>query len=168
MTECVSGETRIYRIGWGQRVFCIVFMALSVVFLIGFWGGAISGEREATWLELMIPIVLLIMGSFFTARAFRNYIALLQTEIRIQTILGRQTLPLDKIRGRRRYLSRGDGESPSIWYLKLEPNDDRFPPLEFEESHYTLDDPFFRWFNALPDLDALDKLRPKTSNFGLA
>jgi hypothetical protein len=166
LTGQLNGTARIYRIGSGQRVFCIVFMALSVFFLIVFWGGAISGRREATWLELMIPIGFLVGGSFLSARAFKNYIGLSVGEIRIQTILDRQTLPFDKIRGRRRYLSRGDDEFPSIWYLKLEPNDDRFPTIEFEESYYTLDDRFFTWFNALPDLDALDKLRAKTSNFG--
>jgi hypothetical protein len=51
--------------------------------------------------------------------------------------------------------------------LKLEPNDDRIPTLEFEETYYTLDDHFFAWFNALPDLDALDKTTPEKSNFGL-
>jgi len=167
VTEPLIRAARIYRIGWGQRVFCIVFMTLSVFFLVGFWGGAISGEREATWLELMIPIVFLIVGGFFTARAFRNYIALSQGEICVQTIFERQTLPFDKIRGRRRDLRQGDDEFPSIWYLKLEPNDDRIPTLEFEETYYTLDDHFFAWFNALPDLDALDKTTPEKSNFGL-
>ncbi|MGB8261730.1 MAG: hypothetical protein WCE75_15315 [Terracidiphilus sp.] len=53
-----------------------------------------------------------------------------------------------------------------MWYLKLEPNDDRFRTIEFEESYYRLDEVFYEWFRALPDLDALDKSRPKSSNFG--
>ena len=85
----------------------------------------------------------------------------------MQTIFERRTLPLDKIRGRRRYLDGGGDESPSIWHLKLEPNDDQFPALEFEERYYKLDDHFFAWFNTLSDLDALEKTRPRTSNFGL-
>jgi len=143
-------------------------MALSVFFLVAFWGGAVSGTREATLTELFVPIAFLTIGGFFTARAFKNYIELSQAEISKQSIFGRSTLPIHKIRGRRRYLDKGGYETPSVWNLKIEPNDDRFPTIEFEESYYTLDDYFYAWFNALPDLDASDKQSPKTSNFGLA
>jgi hypothetical protein len=54
----------------------------------------------------------------------------------------------------------------SVWHLVLEPNDDRCVKLNIEEL-YRFDDFFYKWFNELPDLDELDKARPKTSNFGL-
>ena len=162
-----GGTTRIYRIRWSQRVFCTVFMAFSVVLLISFWGGAFSGTREASWIELMVPIVFLLAGSFFTARAFVNYISLSQSEIRIQIPFEKRTLPFDNIRGRRRYLASGDDESPSVWHLKVVSNDDRFPTLDFEETYYTFDEYFRAWFSALPDLDEREKTGPKPSDFGL-
>jgi hypothetical protein len=62
--------------------------------------------------------------------------------------------------------SRGDTNSPDVWHLVLESDDDRYPRIDLEEL-YRFDEPFYRWFNALPDLDEIDKTRPKTSNFGL-
>ena len=165
--EYLGGATRIYRIGWFQRVFCIVFMGFSVLSLVVFWGGAISGAREASLIEILIPILFLALGGFFTARAFRNYVALSQSDIRLQSLFELQALPFDKIRGRRRYLVKGDYESPSVWHLKVVSDDDRFPTLDFEESYYTFDDYFRTWFRSLPDLDERDKTGPKLSNFGL-
>ena len=81
-------------------------------------------------------------------------------------ISGKRVLPLAKISGRRRYLDRGGEDSPSVWHLVFESNDDRFSKLDIEEL-YRFDDFFYKWFNALADLDELDKTRPKPSNFGL-
>ena len=58
-------------------------------------------------------------------------------------------------------------EDGSTVFLKLEPNDDRLPTLEFQKNYYNFDDRFFRWFNELPDLDVEDKKKHMTSNFGL-
>jgi hypothetical protein len=165
--EYVGGATRIYRTGWGQRVFCIVFTSFGAVLLIVFWGGAISGTREASWLEMMAPILFLTAGCLFTVRAFKNYVALSGSEIRHQTVTELRVLPFDKIRGRRRYLVKGDDESPSVWHLKVVASDDRLPTLDFEENYYTFDDFFRAWFKALPDLDERDRTGPKASNFGL-
>jgi hypothetical protein len=165
--EYLGGATRIYRIGWGQRVFCIIFMGFSAFLLVGFWGGAISGAREANWIELVIPPVFLTVGGFLTVRAFKDFIALTESAIRHQTLFELRTLPFDRIRGRRRYLVKGDGKSPSVWHLKVESNDDQFPTLDFEESYYTFDEHFRTWFSGLTDLDERDKTGPKVSNFGL-
>lgn len=167
MEQHQTGTIRTYRMRSSHRVFCIILLAVGVFFLVAFWGGAISGTREATFLELLFPIGFLLLGGFLTARAFKNVITLSQTAIELQTPFDRSTLPFDKISGRRRYPDRGDDETPSIWHLKLEPNDDRFPTIDFEETYYKLDDFFYSWFRALPDLDALDKIRPKVSSFGL-
>ena len=167
-----SGQSEhVYRMGWGLRVFGIVFTLMSAFFLIAFWGGAISGGRPATLFEMLLPIAFITVGVLLIVSSFKNYVSISQTEISLQTIVKRQTLPLNKIQGRRRYLDKGGYEFPSVWYLRLEPNDDRFPIVEFQEKHYKLDDFFYAWFNALPDLDRMDKEREEkgthTSNFGL-
>jgi hypothetical protein len=165
--EYVGGATRIYRIGWGQRVFSIVFTAFGAVFLIAFLWGAISGTRDASWIEIVVSIALPIGGGLFMARAFKDYVALSQSEIRHQTLFELRALPFDKIRGRRRYLVKGDRNSGPVWHLKVESNGDQFPTLDFEESYYTFDEFFRTWFGALPDLDERDRTGPKVSNFGL-
>lgn len=115
---------------------------------------------------MMIPVVISVGAGLFLIRAFRNAVCLSTTSIEIRSLSGRQVLPLDRVRGRRRYLDRGDEDAPSMWHLVLEPNDDRFPRLDIEEI-YRFDDSFYKWFNGLPDLDELDKSLPKPSNFGL-
>ena len=167
MKERAEATTRTYRKGWSLRIFGLVFLAMSLLFLVAFWGGAISGEREASLLEMFIPILFLLVGGLITASAFKDRIILTQSSIEMQTLSSRKTLPLDKIRGRRRYLDKGSGDSPDVWHLIIESDDDRFPTLDFEENYYTFDDSFRAWLNALPDLDLLDKDKKKTSNFGL-
>ncbi len=163
-----SGQiARIYRMKSSQRAVGVIFLVVGGFFLFAFWGGAISGERDTTLLELLFPVAFLLFAGFLTACAFRNFIALTESAIELQSLFARKMLPFDKIRGRRRYLDRGDENSPAVWHLKLEPNDDRFPILDIGETSYRLDGSFYSWFNALPDLNALDKLRPKNSNFGL-
>ena len=167
MDRTIEGATRIYRIGWFQRVFSLAFTALGIFFGFAFWGGDISGAREVSFIELVIPPLFVTLGVLFIVRGFKNYIALSQSEIIKQSFFDRQSLPFDKIRGRRRYLDKGTYDSPSIWNLKFEPNDDRYSAIEFEESYYKIDESFLAWFNTLPDLDEFDKTRPKPSNFGL-
>jgi hypothetical protein len=157
---------RVYRTSYlGKAASVIIFMA-GIFFLIAVWGGIIWGTRQAKIWEMLFPILYLALASYFVARAFAAKIMLTDQAIELRTLSGRKTLPFDKIRGRRRYLSRGDADSPSIWHLKLEPNDDHYPILDFEES-YNFDASFFKWLGELPDLDEVDKTLHRTSNFGL-
>jgi hypothetical protein len=110
--------------------------------------------------------VFLVFAALITFRGFRNSVLLSDQVIELRGLSGTRALPLDKIRGRRRYLSRGDEDSPDVWHLVFEPNDDRFAKLDIEKL-YRFDDRFYSWFTSLPDLDELDKTRPRTSNFGL-
>jgi hypothetical protein len=152
---------------WGLRAFSIGLLLFSLVFCVHFWGGAITGKRQASLQETLLPLVFLVTSCVLVAQAFRNYVALTQNEIVLQTLFTRRTLPLDKIRGRRRHLVRSGDETPDAWHLKLEPIDDRFPELDFEEKQYALDDYFHAWFAALRDLDEIDQRGIKTSRFGL-
>lgn len=96
-----------------------------------------------------------------------RYVRSLLTILRQRKVIFCNVGPAGSVLISRDRAGSGGEDFPSVWYLKLEPNDDRFPVLDFEESYYRLDDYFCEWFNALPDLDALDKVRPKDSNFGL-
>ena len=157
---------RVYRMGWSTRVLGIFFCTVGVFFLVLFWGGALAGTRETSLVEILFPVLFLLVGGLFTVRAFSNYIYFSGTEISMQTARGRKTLPIEKVRGCRRYVD--DGGETSVWHFRLEPNDDRFPTLDFEQNYYNFDDAFLAWIRRLPDLDELDKVKFKTSNFGLA
>jgi hypothetical protein len=150
----------------GQRLVGIVMLAAGLFFGIAIWGGVLTGARDTNFLELMFPILFSLMAGMFTFRAFRNSVRLTEKSIELCGLSGNTALPFDKIRGRRRYLDKGDENSPSVWHRVLEPNDDRFKKIDIEEL-YRFDDLFYQWFHTLPDLDELDKTRFKTSNFGL-
>jgi len=149
-----------------QRVFTLIFSGFAAVALVAVWYEVLSGNSEPNFIAMFVPVVLVIAGVVFTIRAFRNSVRLSDKSIELKSIAGNRALPLDKIKGRRRYLDKGDEESPSVWHLVLESNDDRFPGLDIQET-YRFDDIFYHWFNSLPDLDVSDKTKPKPSNFGL-
>ena len=150
-----------------QRVVGTVLFTTGIFFFVAIWGGVLSGLRDATFFKMMFPIVFMLFAALMTFRAFRNSVRFSDQAIELRGLSGARALPLDKIKGRRRYVSRGDEASPDVWHLVLEPNDDRFPKLDIEEL-YGFDDRFYAWFTSLPNLDELDKTLPKPSNFGLA
>ena len=158
--------THVYRMNPGQHVVGIVVLAIGLVGIVGIWTGVIMGTREPSVFEMMIPVIIAVGAALFTIRAFHNSVCLSDAALVVRGLSGTRVLPLDKIEGRRKYLDKGDEHSPSVWHLVVESNDDRFPKLDIEEI-YRFDDFFYRWFDALPDLDEADKHRPKPSNFRL-
>lgn len=126
----------------------------------------LTGTRDPRFLEMMFPIIFSVAVAIFTFRAFRNKVRLSGTAIELCGLSGKRVLPFDKIRGRRKYFDPGNENSPGVWHLVFEPNDDRFTKIDIEEL-YQFDSFFYEWFDALPDLDDLDKKRHKPSSFGL-
>ena len=157
----------IYRMNLWQHVIGLSVLAIGLVVLVGIWGGVISGTWEPRWYEMMIPVIISAGASVFVIRAFHNKVCLSTTAIEVRGLTGKQVLPLERIKGRRRYLDRGGYEMPRVWHLVLEPNDDRFPKLDIDEI-YRFDDFFYAWFNGFPDLDDVDRKGPEPSDFGLA
>jgi hypothetical protein len=160
------GTARVYRMNAFQRIFSVVFSAFSTIFMFAIWYGVLPGTRQLNFMEMMGSVVLVIAGVLFAIRAFKNSVRLWGDFVEYRSIVGVAILPFDKIKGRRRYLDQGDADSPSVWHLVMEPNDDRFPKIDIQET-YQFDQSFYHWFNALSDLDELDKTKPKPSNFGL-
>jgi hypothetical protein len=159
-------STNVYRPRSMHRAVAIILLASGLTMWIGIWVNVLIHGQETTALLMLFPVVYSLLASYFVLRAFTSRVCLTVQSIKAHTPAWTKELPLDKIRGRRRYLSPGNKNSPDIWHLKFEPNDDRFPLIDIEET-YNFDDKFYAWFNALPDLDQLDKSRSNTSNFGL-
>ena len=157
---------RVYKMRSSQRFVGIIFLITGLLLGAALLGAALSGLRDATFLEIMFPVVFVLGGGLFTARAFHNSVRLSEQVIELRSLRGSRILPFDKIKGRRRYLSRGGDDGPDVSHIVIESKDDRFPMLDIEEV-YGFDGRFYAWFTSLPDPDELDKYRPKVSNFGL-
>lgn len=162
----MTGTNRIYRMKTSQRLVSIVLLVVGLLFTVEIWWSVLTGTRETKFLEMMFPLVFSLAAAIFTLRSFQNMVRLSDDTLEFRGPSGTRVLPLDKIKGRRRYLSRGDVDSPDIWHLVFEPNDDRYTKIDLEEL-YRFDEAFYTWFNALPDLDEIDKANPRVSNFGL-
>jgi hypothetical protein len=156
---------RFYRPNWAWRTFAILFLGFASAFVIAMFEGLVSGRSEPKPTELAISVVLFIAGVGMAIHVFTTVVGFTQDTIYTRNLLGIISLPLNGIRGRREYVVRGD-EGGGTPYLRLEPDDDRLPTLDFAKN-YSFDDAFFRWFYVLRDLDAEDKHVHKDSNFGL-
>lgn len=173
--ENFGPTARIYRITWWWRAGAIFFLAIGSVVSIGIWSGVIAGEREPKSGEMFASAVIAVVGVLLAWSAFRATVTLSEDAIELRTPFGSKSLARHAIRGRREYVVTGGGdEGGSTRYLKLESNDDRLPTIDIAK-YFNFDDKFYQWFNALPDLDALDKQRREAlekdphnnSNFGL-
>jgi hypothetical protein len=122
---------------WAWRAVSVVYLIGGCFFVIAIWGGVISGDREPKIFDMAVPLVLTVTGAFWVAHSFRTSVALRDDAIELCNLFTKKRLPFDAIRGRREYVSRGARSATR--YLKLEPNDDRLPTLEFEK-HYAFDD----------------------------
>lgn len=163
----MSATERVYRMRSSERIVTIVLLVLGLFFSVAIWRGVLSGIREPRFFEMMAPVAFSLAAALFALRAFRNSVCLSERAIELRALSGTRTLPLDKIKGRRRYRDKGDDVSPGVWHLVLEPKDNSFPKLDIEEL-YQFDSRFYAWFDSLPDLDASAKTRSKPSNFGLS
>lgn len=156
---------RVYRLNWWQRGFALTFLALSTFFVFGVWRGVFFNQEEPRPFLMAMTTIFMLVGAGLTANAFGTTVIFTADAVELRSILGYSRLPLNKIRGRREFVARGD-EGGGTRYLVLVSNDDRLPKIQFMKD-YTFDESFFRWFYELPDLDADDKKVPKDANFGL-
>jgi len=156
---------RVYRLHWGHRAFALLFLTLGAFFVIGLCRSGFRGQEEPRPLLLIVSVAFLLVGVGLTVSAFQTTVTFTCDPIELRSILSRLRLPLNKIRGRREFVARGEEDGGTL-YLCLVPNDDRLSTIQFMKG-YTFDDTFYRWFNELPDLDAEDKKVHKDANFGL-
>jgi hypothetical protein len=162
--QAPTRDIRVYRINGLYRLASLVFLAVASFLTINFWIELLAGKRESKLLEIILLPIFPIVGTIWVAFAFTSTVALLDDAIELRTLLKTTRLPFTGIRGRREYVIQTDDGTST--YLKLEPNDDRLPVLKFQ-TEYDFDSTFYYWFHQLPNLDELDKTKPKNSNLGL-
>jgi hypothetical protein len=149
-----------------QRVVAIVLFLGGLFFMFVIWGAVFSGARGANFVEMMFPIAFSLFAGFFVIRSLRNRVRVSDRAVELHGLSGSRILPIERIKGRRRYFDPGDENSAGVWHVVFESNDDRHPKIDIEEV-YNFDVAFYTWFKSLPDLDTIDKSLPKVSNFGL-
>jgi hypothetical protein len=164
--DIAAPVNRVYRMQYWLMALALLFLAFGSLFLIKELRELTSGELELKPLDVVVGTVFFAVGFFLTIRFYSSRVKFTSDAIERSNIFNSARLPYSAIRGRREYVVRGGEDGGETHYLKLEPNDDRFPALDFIKA-YNFDDAFYSWFNQLPDLDEEDKTGPKTSNFGL-
>lgn len=164
-TENSEQTSRVYKMKWWRRASAILFLVIGILFFAGFRYGPIFRHVDPQPWGIFFSAAFTLIGIFWTYSAFRSTVTLSSDHIEVRGIFGSTQLPLNAIRGRREYVVH-DAEGGSTRSLKLVSDDDRLPALEFEK-YFTFDDAFYQWFNNLPDLDAMGKMRHKDSGFGL-
>jgi hypothetical protein len=139
-----------------RRAVGALSFAIGLFFLVAIWSQVARGTRTPDFLEMTLPLLVLLVAGLLTRRAFRSTVLLSRKAIEVHGPGGSAVLPFHKIRGARKYLLSGHEDSYCVWNIVLEPNDVRFPELNIREI-YRFDDSFYQWLNELPDLDAIDR-----------
>src|ERR1035438_2562657 len=160
---------RVYRVTWWWRALAVFFLAFSSLGGIKELTQVVSGDAEPAFGNMAALFLFVIVGIYLVALAFKATVTLSDDAVEFYSLFSRKRLFFSQIRGRRAYAVDGGGEvGGTTRYMKLEPNDDRLSPLSIPKDTFAFDAMFPDWFNKLPDLDAMDKRKQKSSNFGLA
>ena len=155
--------SRTYRMKFTVLIRGAFFALAGVILRPLFEEKARSGDGFQLFFYIVIPVALIVFGLLTILRALQNRVCLTDTAIEVQGLFESESLPLEKISGRRRYTTLG--KLPER-HMVLVSNENRFEKLDIEEV-YRFDQFFYDWFNAFPDLDELEPTGPKPSDFEL-
>jgi hypothetical protein len=153
---------RAYRPKWGWRIFSFFFPIFGGCAVVSSLRDYVSQSEDFKPGVLIVGLLFMIIGTGMVVQGFTSHVRFTHDSIEHRTLFRRKSLPLSAIRGRREYTTR-DSDGVPTHYLRLVPNSDRLPTLEFTKS-YALDDAFFRWFYSLPELNERDE---PISNFSI-
>jgi hypothetical protein len=154
---------RVYRLSPWIRMFAAAFLLFCLAGLLGLlWSQheGIQGRNPAQMLEWggLTAFAVCWAGYVFTA-----VIVLSESAIEKRTALKTDRLRFGEIRGRRETLHRNfDGSS--VRYLQVIPRDPLMPVIKFQK-FYVFDAAFYAWYDDLPDVDAMDRMRNRSSEF---
>ncbi len=145
----------IYRTRNSVKVFCLVFLALSLFFGIGAWRGISS--RANTWTDFAIAIILVLVGAGLTAQTLTARVVLSNEFIRIGSVFRSQSMRLDQIHHRREYEEFQDSPEGGInvSYLELIPYDGAARSLKIPKDEFDFDRAFWDWMVSIPDIEHL-------------
>jgi hypothetical protein len=155
---------RVYRPKWGWRIFSLFFPIFGGLAVISELKQLIAQAPDFSLGVLICGLLIMVVGAGLVVNFFTSVVRFTHDSVEHRTLFRRRSLPLAAIRGRREYMTR-DSDGVPTYYLRLIPNDNRLPVLEFTRT-YALDEAFFRWFYSLPGLNERDEPKSKFSFFG--
>jgi hypothetical protein len=161
-----SGRTRakrVYRLSPWIRMFAAAFLLFCLAGLLGLLWSQHEGIQERNPAQMLEWGGLTAFAVCWTGYVFTAVIVLSECAIEKRTALKTTRLRFGEIRGRRETLHRNfDGSS--IRYLQVIPRDPLMPVIKFQK-FYVFDAAFYAWYDDLPDVDAMDRMRKRSSEF---
>jgi hypothetical protein len=149
--------TRVYRMNIWIRSFAAAFLLFSLAGLLGLLWSQRAGLQGRHVAEVIEWSAISLFAAGWMAYVFSAAIRLSNSAIEKRTIVKTDRLRFDEILGRREKVHRNfDGSY--IRYLQVVPRDSLRPAIQFQK-FYVLDAAFYTWYDDLPDLDALDRIR---------
>lgn len=156
---------RVYRMSIWIRLFALVFLGFSLLGVFGLLWSQRAGLQGRNPAEMIEWSAITVFAAGWAAYVFSAAIVLSDYAIEKRTVLKRDELRFNQIRGRREKVHRNlDGSY--IRYLRVIPRDPLLPEIKFQQ-FYAFDAAFKDWYNALPNLDAEWKENDRDRNFGL-
>ena len=146
---------RVYRPKNSLKVFCFVFLALSLFFGFSAWRGVSTGAN--TWLDLAIAIVLILAGAALAAQTLTARVVLAEDSMRYGSVFRSHSMHLDQIRYHREYEEYQDGPEGGINvpYLELIPSHGETQSLKIPKNDFDLDSAFWEWVLRIPEFEDL-------------
>jgi hypothetical protein len=157
-----GARTRVYRISWGQKLFAFMVLGVGCVSLLRSLSGDLPNDDIQRVFYDLVLVGTVVVGAWLVLSSFWSKVTWSPRAIAVRTLTETTELPLDAIRGRREYETRGS-KGATIRHFVLVPKDDQMPTLDLTD-RFSFDQQFDAWFSGLPDLDTRDG---KNSNFGL-
>jgi hypothetical protein len=160
--EETGARTRVYRMSWGQRLVAFTILGLGCFGVSRCLANDLPDDPLHRIFYDLMCIGAALAGVWLVLSSFWSKVTWSPDAIAVRTLTETTQLPLNAIRGRREYETRGSKGSV-IRHFVLVPKDDQMPTLDFTD-RFSFDQQFDTWFSGLPDLNQQDE---KSSNFGL-
>ena len=154
---------RVYRLSPWIRIFAAAFFLFSLAGLLGLLWSQHEGLQGRNPVQVVEWGGITVFAAGWAVYVFRAVIVLSNKTVEKRTPFKTDRLHFGEIRGRRETLHRNfDGSS--IRYLQVIPRDPLMPVIKFQK-FYVFDAAFYAWYDELPDLDAMDRMRSRASEF---
>jgi hypothetical protein len=158
-----QSRRRVYRMSIWIRGFAAAFLLFSVLGLLGLLWSQRAGMQGRSVANLIEWAAIALFAGGWMVYVFSAAIVLTGNAIEKRTVLKTDRLRFDEILGRREKIHRNfDGSY--IRYLQVIPRDALLPRIQFQK-FYVFDAAFFAWYDDLPDLDTMNRMRNRDSEF---
>ncbi len=148
---------RRYRVKVWERIFAVLGVLFFVGFPLVYGSDLVKRDSKSSTLVLLGLTAIATYSVYDAVRMFMSSVSFTQDGIELAGAFRIRELPLAAIRGRREYM-RSESKSRTRYSVFVS-SDDRYPAMEFAKKLFKFDEPYWAWYERLPDLDAEDEQR---------